>query len=139
VFDIENSPGFLLAKCHKKAFQRFKEKLEPYNLTPPQMAALSFLWKKDGISQVQLGDLMGADRTTVSGIIDRLEKRGLVVRKGSPSDRRSFTLYITEKGKSLQEELSVLAREHNNYLKKCLPEGEGEELVRLLKKLKETL
>jgi len=139
VFDIENSPGFLLAKCHKIAFQRFKEKLEPYKLTPPQVAALFFLWKKEGISQAQLGDLMQADRTTVSGIIDRLEKRGLVERKGSPSDRRSFTLHITEKGKSLQEELSALARDHNDYLKNSLGKEEGEELIRLLKKLKNAL
>jgi hypothetical protein len=57
-FDIEKSLGFLLAKCHQKAFQIFREKLVPHNLTPPQFAVLAFLWKKGGQSQIQLGTVI---------------------------------------------------------------------------------
>jgi len=135
MFDIENSPGFLLAKCHKKAFQRFKKKLEPFNLTPPQFGALTFLWQKDGINQIELGQLMGTDRTTISGIIERLEMKGYVQRKPSSSDKRSLYIFNTEKGNKLKYKLFDVAREHNSFLLNSLGKEEKSELIRILKKL----
>ncbi len=136
MFDIENSPGFLLAKCHKKAFQRFKKKLEPFNLTPPQFAALSFLWQNEGINQMELGQLMGTDRTTISGIIERLEAKGYVQRKPSSSDKRSLYIFNTQKGNQIKQKLFDVAREHNSFLLNSLEKEERNELIRLLKKLK---
>ncbi|GAB4274101.1 MAG: MarR family transcriptional regulator [Thermincola ferriacetica] len=133
LFDIENSLGFLLAKSHKKAFNEFKTRLEPYNLTPPQFAAMAFLWKKDGINQIQLGELMDADRTTIGGIVDRLERMGLIERAINPVDRRASILFVTDKGRSMQEKLEFIAAEFNNWLGRKFSE---EELVDLKAKLK---
>jgi len=70
-FDIEDSLGHLVAKVHQRFSSRFKEKLTGYNITPPQFGTLAFLWKYGEMSQVQLGEKMLKDRTTISGIIDR--------------------------------------------------------------------
>lgn len=136
MFDIENSVAFLLAKCHQKAFNIFKEKLDPFNLTPPQFATLAFLWKKDAVSQVQLGSLMGVDRTTISGIVDRLERLELVERHSDTDDRRSWVLVLTEKGKGLQAELIPIAKEFNISLTRPLAEEDATELVTMLRKIR---
>lgn len=135
MFEIENSLGFLLAKCHQKAFSIFRAKLEQYNITPPQFAALSFLWRNSGINQIQLGELMDADKTTISGILDRLEKLQLIERRANASDRRSSILFVTEKGKSLQKELTSIAMSESP-ITKSLTKEEIHFLISILKKIR---
>jgi len=137
VFNIEESIGFLLSKCHRKAFQTLKQRLEPYGITPPQFAVMSFLWQRDGvINQNQLGELLGTDNATLSGIIDRLEKAGYVKRKKNMKDRRSFNLVLTEAGENIYQQLEPIVREHNKTLAKPLEEEEKATLIRLLKKMR---
>lgn len=137
MFTIESSLSFLLAKCHQKAFNSFKQKLEPFNLTPPQFATLAFLWKKDGINQIQLGELMSVDRTTISGIVDRLERIGLVERGDDPNDRRSWVLFLTDKGKALQSELAPIAEGFNAALAAGLSHEELAQIIQILKKIRQ--
>lgn len=135
-FDIEDSLGFLLAKCHQKAFLIFREKLSPHNLTPPQFGVLTFLWKKDGLSQIQLATAMEMDRNTTSGVIDRLESQGLVNRRHHTEDRRVFLIYLTEVGRELESTLSSLSLEANAEVASSLTENEKDTLVVLLNKLR---
>lgn len=135
-FDIEESLGFLIAKCHQKAFHIFREKLSAHNLTPPQFAVLAFLWKKDGQSQIQLGTAMEMDRTTTSGVIDRMENQGLVNRRHHPQDRRVFMIYLTEAGRELEHTISRLSLEANAEVASNLSEKEKETLLVLLKKIR---
>lgn len=137
MFNIEDSIGFLMSKCHRKAFQMLKQRLEPYGITPPQFAVMSFLWQREGlINQNQLGELMGTDNATLSGIIDRLEKADYVKREKNHQDRRSFNLVLTEAGKKIRQEIEPIVREHNKNLVKPLEEEEKATLIRLLKKMR---
>lgn len=113
-----------------------RQKLEPYKITPPQFAVLSFLWEREGINQIQLGELMDVDNATISGILDRLEKVGYVRREKNIEDRRSFSLAITEEGKKIRHELKLLSMEHYKNLTKNLTEEEFATLIKLLSKLR---
>ncbi|SMC35313.1 MarR family winged helix-turn-helix transcriptional regulator [Sporomusa malonica] len=135
-YDIEESLGFLLSKCHQRAFQIFREKLSSHNLTPPQFSMLAFLWKKDEQSQIQLGTAMEMDRTTISGIIDRLENQGLVNRAPHPEDRRVFMISLTEAGRRLEHSVSCLSLKANTEIASNLSAQEKESLVILLKKMR---
>ena len=134
-FNIEESLGFLLSKAQQLSYQNFREKLTGYNLTPPQFGTLGFLWQQDGLTQVQLGTRMQMDRTTMSGIIDRLEKEGLVIRKNNPQDRRAHLLFLTKKGTELENTLSILAHQTNLELSSPLSESERVLLISLLKRI----
>jgi len=57
-------------------------------LTGPQRSVMQVLVKSEGLSLKELTDQVGLAHSTVSGIVDRLEKRGLVVRQPNPNDRR---------------------------------------------------
>lgn len=109
MYCIEKSIGFLLSKAHQRGFAMFKESLDPYGITPQQFALLAFLWKKDHLTQRELTEATLIDRTTMCGLIDRLEKDGLVERQPCPGDRRAYHISLTEKGRSLEGELMPLA------------------------------
>lgn len=136
MIDIEKSVGFLLAKAYQRACALFKEEFESYDLTPQQFGLLAFLWIEDGLSQTELSTRSQIDRTTMGGIIDRLEKEGLVERANNPDDRRAFQVFLTDKGKFLEDELCSVA---NRVLVKVNNPLTGEEqatLVRLLEKIR---
>jgi len=134
--DIGKSVGFLLAKAYQRASLLFKEEFEGYDLTPQQFGLLGFLWQEDGLTQSELSAKSQIDRTTMGGLIDRLEKEGLVVRRSHPEDRRAYRISLTEQGKALQQELTPLAAATQAKLTAKLDPQEVETLKSLLEKLR---
>ena len=133
---IANSVGFLLAKAYQRACAIYKEQFDKYELTPQQFGLLRFLWEEDGITQVELSNRSQIDRTTIGGLIDRLEQSGLLQRLPHPDDRRAYRISLTARGKSLEAELTPLAEElHRKILAPLSPE-EIETLTAILQKLR---
>lgn len=137
MYDIENSIGFLLAKAYQRGFGLFKEELDRYDLTPPQFSLLSFLWIEDGLSQTSLSQKTQVDRTTIGGLIDRLEKLGLVQRLPTPEDRRAHRICLTEKGRGLEQELCAIAGQVTEKFLAPLGVEERDTLRETLKKLRQ--
>lgn len=134
--DVGKSVGFLLAKAYQRACVIFKEQFEGYDLTPQQFGLLGFLWQQDGITQAELSAKSQIDRTTMGGLIDRLEKEGLVVRRSHPEDRRAYRICLTDRGKALQPELTPLAvKAQETFIAKLDPQ-EVETLKSLLEKIR---
>jgi MarR family transcriptional regulator, lower aerobic nicotinate degradation pathway regulator len=134
--DVGKSVGFLLAKAYQRACLLFKEEFEGYDLTPQQFGLLGFLWQQDGLTQAELSARSAIDRTTMGGLIDRLEKEGLVARRAHPEDRRAYRICLTEKGKAMEPELAPLAdRAQRKFISK-LDEQEVETLKSLLEKIR---
>lgn len=136
MIEIEKSVGFLLAKAYQRACAMFKEEFDRYDLTPQQFGLLAFLWNEDGLSQAELSSRSQIDRTTIGGIIDRLEKEGLVERRHHPEDRRAYQVYLTPKGKSREEELSTLSVQVIRRVTSPLTEEEHLTLIGLLEKIR---
>lgn len=108
------------------------------DLTPPQFQTLRLLWEHDGQPFKDLADANGCTRPTMTGIVDTLEKNGLVTRQPNPDDRRSLLVTLTEKGKSLEGSTPDLDR---IYAKCCvgLSAVEFQQLGLLLEKLDQSL
>lgn len=136
MFDIENSLGFLLAKSYQRGYALFKAPLEKYHLTPKQFSLLAFLWKQDGLSQVELSEKCQIDRTTIGGLIDRLQTQGFVRREPHPDDRRAFKISLTDKGRNHEAELLSIAREVSDAFTDGISPEETDTLRKLLKKLR---
>ena len=134
--DIEEGLGFLLAKVYQRTFAVFKEELAPYDLTPPQFGILRFLCQQDGMSQVELSERSQVDRTTIGGLIDRLEKHGFVERHPHPNDRRAYRIMLTAKASKLIPELIACSERSLKKLTGGLSEGEIAQLTKTLKKLR---
>jgi DNA-binding MarR family transcriptional regulator len=104
MLEIFDSMCLLLAKAEQKHFYFTKKKLEASGLeiSPGQMAVLYTLYKGDGISLTDLGKKIYLDNSTLTGLIDRLERNDLVTRASSPDDRRTYHIYLTAKAAGLQ-------------------------------------
>ncbi|MBP2665675.1 MAG: ohrR 1 [Firmicutes bacterium] len=97
MLDIFDSVCILLAKAEQKHFQFTKRMLDEKGLgiTPGQLIVLYTLYKKDGVSITDLGKRSFLDNSTLTGLIDRLERLQLLSRVDVPGDRRAFSIYLT--------------------------------------------
>lgn len=134
---VANSVGFLLAKAYQRACAIYKEQFGRYDLTPQQFGLLRFLWEEDGMTQVELSNRSQIDRTTIGGLIDRLEQSGLLRRLPHPDDRRAYRIVLTAEGKSLEAELTPLVEELHRKILAPLTAEEVTTLTTLLHKLKQ--
>ena len=113
-----------------------REEIDRYDLTPPQFALLAFLWQQDGLTQAELSEKGQIDRSTIGGLIDRLEKNGLLERRPHPKDRRAYQIHLTSYGRELETPLSECAGRVLAIFTEGLNEQEVDELRRMLEILR---
>ena len=123
---------FILGKALQQVKQLSKEKLSSYGITSVQFGVLYFLWKKDGQLGSELGERLQMDSATVTGIIDRLEQGGFIERRLDSSDRRNRFVFLTEKGRLLEEPLSHKMDELDSELLSQYDEEKVQEFKQML-------
>ena len=101
---LADTPGHLLRRCQQRAVEIFMDETGAARVTPRQFAILLTLTNRPGITQTELVDETGIDRSTVGDMIDRLVRRGLVRRRRSGRDQRANTLVVLPAGLTLLRE-----------------------------------
>ena len=91
-------PGHAARRMHQIAVALFAQEVGDAGLTPVQYSSLHTVCNQPGIDQKTLATTIGYDTSTIGGVIDRLEARGLVQRNVSPTDRRVRLVTPTERG-----------------------------------------
>jgi DNA-binding MarR family transcriptional regulator len=104
-------------------------------LKPPHAGILRVIEQADGLSQQALGERLGLFPSRLVGMLDELEERGVLERRDSPTDRRSYALYLTEAGRKVLEEIRRVGREHQDALCAALDERERTQLAGLLARI----
>jgi DNA-binding MarR family transcriptional regulator len=104
---LHRKPGYLIRRLQQMAVSIFLEETAKFEITPVQYAALAGVAAYPGIDQLRLANAIGFDRTTISGVIDRMEAKALLERRASTKDRRAKELHITSKGQRLLAEIEV--------------------------------
>lgn len=112
-FQIEKSIGFLVNRLAFLLRQQMTAKLKKarLDLTPDECVLLNKLWHKDGQMQNELAESTIRDQTTVTRIIDKMEKKNLVKREHSKEDRRKVLAWLTPDGNNLQNKVVPLILE----------------------------
>ena len=107
MLEIFDSVCILLAKAEQKHFQFTKKMLDERRLgiTPGQMIVLYTLYKKDGASITDLSKRCYLDNSTLTGLMDRLERLQLVSRVDVPGDRRAFSIFLTQQALAMREQV----------------------------------
>ena len=98
---IYTKPGYLIRRLQQLAVSVFLEETEGFDTTPIQYGALAAIRAHPGIDQLGLGQAIGLDRTTIAGVVERLESRRLITRREGIADRRTKQLQITPAGQIL--------------------------------------
>ncbi len=134
--DNLDMPGHLARRFQQIAVSLFYTEAEArgFDLTPVQYAALVAVRAKPGIDQISLAGMIAQDRTTITGVIDRLTRKNLVQRQVSDTDRRARTLRITPEGLRMLEDIEPVVEATQAALLSGLTAGEGEQLIALLTK-----
>lgn len=88
--------------------RRLQRRLEPFDLTPAHFLVLRCLWKQDGLAISDIGEKVQQVGGTMTGVIDRMEKRGLIERRRDKEDRRVWRAWMTPKGKELGDRLPAV-------------------------------
>ena len=99
---VANRPGALLAIAARTGQELARHRLAPLGLTV-QLCGVLIRLAEGPLSQHELGQQLGIDRTTVVELIDELERKGYVERRRNPSDRRSYLLTLTARGRTFQK------------------------------------
>lgn len=139
--NVDDRPGHLARRFQQIAVSLFQEEAEAVgcDLTPVQFAALDAIARHPDIDQVTLSGLIALDRTTATGVIDRLERKGLVARTVSSVDRRARTLEITEEGRETLATITPAVEATQQALLSGLDPVEATHLLALLSKAIEAL
>lgn len=127
IFPIIN--GKVSMAINRKMYRNFRK--EGLEITPEQWSVLAFLWRQDGISQQALCDSTFKDKPSMTRLVDNLAKLGMVERRTAPNDRRSNLVFLTEKGKSIEEKANEAVNDTLKYAFAGIDE-EGLNLVRQL-------
>ncbi|WP_282942156.1 MarR family transcriptional regulator [Paenibacillus sp. RC67] len=132
----EESPGYIISIAAKTITNRLQQnfKIGNYDVTPEQWIILDELWRKDGCSQLELATATYHDQPSTSRLINNLVKRGLVFRSQDPNDKRSNQIFLTDKGRGLQETLVSLVLK---TVAESIDGIDGKELETCLKVLKQ--
>ena len=132
----DDKPGHLARRFQQIAAAVFHAEVNSagYDLTPVQYAALTAVQSNPGIDQATLAGLIAYDRTTITGVVDRLVQKGLAVREVSSRDRRAHALRITDAGKRTLVGIEPAVQAAQQAMLRGLTAGEAQELMRLLRK-----
>ncbi len=104
----EESIGRQIYICGQAMRNYADQKLKNHDLTIEQLHILKQLSLVSGQTQSQLCGGVGKSPANITRMLDRLEKKGSVIRKNNPDDRRSILVSLTEEGESLLAEVKVL-------------------------------
>jgi len=125
---------YLVFTAQQKLRTHLKRALdeERMGVTPAQVAILFVLADNDGATMTELSQVLSADNSTVTGLIDRLEKSGYVTRTLSDTDRRTFKVFITPEGKKEARKALRPVKKVNEYIKEGFSKDEIETFKKVL-------
>lgn len=134
---IHAMPGHLIRRMQQISNLVFNRRAKSagIDLTSVQFAALDAICSNPGIDQASVAALIAYDRPTIGGVIERLEAKGLIVRKVSPTDRRARVISLSPKGEALYGDLLPVVCELQNDILKGLTEDEKETFMKLARKV----
>ena len=116
--------NYLLTTAQHSVFQYLNGKLSEYDVTHSQYGVMICLWQREFATPKQISEILCLETSTISGVLDRMQKKGLIDRVINRDDRREVRVVPTEKGKALQEPISKIIDEVNEEVLKCFTEEE---------------
>ena len=125
----------VLSRAHREITDRVMEDIKSHGLNPTEFAVLELLYHKGDQAIQQIGKKVLLASGSITYVVDKLEAKGLLMRKPCPKDRRVTFAVITEKGKEL---IAGIFPAHKKAISKIfggLDDSEKESMITMLKKL----
>ena len=136
---FEENIGLLIHDVARLLRVLYDRQMASIGLTRSQWWLLTYLFFKDGINQSELGILMDMEKAPLSRLLDRMEKKGWVIRKNESKDRRTKNIYLSESIKPLISSMRDKAAEYRNESLSILTDKDLNKLKDILQILKQDL
>jgi DNA-binding MarR family transcriptional regulator len=127
--------NFILTRAQNSVFTHFKNRLARFDVTPVQYAVLKCLWDNGDQSPTQISQSLYLDTSTITGILERMERKELIKRMHSKTDRRAITIRIKPLGKKLQPQIEQAIMGANHEVLAALSEEEFVKLKQLIARI----
>lgn len=127
-------PGFLIRRLNQIHYAIFLEECAGFDLTPVQYGLLTALSEHPGSDQASLAREVGLDRTNAADILRRLERRGLVIRRSSDTDKRVKLSYLTEEGERVRRDMfGAMRNAQVKLLEPLSPQAQNDFLLMMMR------
>lgn len=135
LYDMDNALGYAIGHVYTRMRMGLRRVFlaAGHDVTPEQWAVLYRLFETQGLTQCGLGERTVKDKTTITRILDRLEKKGWVSRQRDRQDRRTQRIFLTDQGETLVKALVPLVRGFVGRIFADIGEADGETLRRILR------
>lgn len=134
-YDLESSLSHLLRRAQQFAYDQFAQKMGDSTITPRQFIVLFAVNEEEGLSQTDLVNRTGIDRSTLADMISRMIKNGLLARKRTAEDARANAVRLTAAGRRALSGTMPRALAAEKALLELLPRAAQTELLRGLSNL----
>ena len=127
--------GFLLNRLGGISAREWSTRIAREGLEPREVMLFRFVALSEGLSQREVGIVIGLPDSRIVGLVDRLEERGWIERRTSDRDRRTHALHVTPAGREVLDRVETLSFEHEEALTRGLDPADRETLLGLLKRM----
>ena len=134
---LDQSAGYLINMTALLLKREFSSAIKNHSIdvTPEQWAILNRLNENSDLTQKEVAKLTFKDNANITRMVDKLEKKGLVIRQSDANDRRSWKLSITKKGIEIRDLVEPLAVDILNKISKGISEKEMDSYNNISKKI----
>jgi DNA-binding MarR family transcriptional regulator len=136
---LDRSPIHLLHRVGQCASDIFQNELGAEDLTPRQYAVLVAVSQNEGLSQTQLVEKTGVDRSTLADIVRRMLKKGLLQRRRTKGDARAYAVKLTDEGRRVLKLADPLAKRVDEKILSVLPTQQRERFLQDLNAIVDAL
>jgi DNA-binding MarR family transcriptional regulator len=132
---LQESIGYALRRAQGAVYANLNDALARISLRPIEFTLLLMVAENPGASQTGVCEALGIQKANCVPTMSELERRGLIIRRKSESDARSYQLHITNKGKRILLRAGEVQSSHEQRLIERLGVEGRDHLLRLLGKL----
>jgi DNA-binding MarR family transcriptional regulator len=127
--------GYLCRRVMQASLRDLQETVPDLDVTIGQMGTLVLIACNPGITPTEICRAQGHEKPTITASLDALVRKKLVIRKPSKTDRRSFSVYLTPRGKAFYEEITPHVKQSDRRLTRVLSDAERGKLIEYLMRI----
>lgn len=127
--------NFLLRTAQHKVFQEMSLRMDKFEMTPLQYAIMDCLWTKGAKQPKEIAQELHMEHSTLSGLLEKMEKKDLIERKMIKEDRRKIEVVLTERGNQLKNPVLQEVEKANKEILLLIPPNKQTILKQSLWKL----
>jgi DNA-binding MarR family transcriptional regulator len=133
--ELNDHVGYFARRFQVWIFQDLIKMLASAEIRISHYSVLVIVNANPGLAQSEIADAVGIEPARLVRVLDELERRGLIQRMRSTSDRRSHALFLTAEGQKSFERFKRLARQHEAHIIARIGPAKYKSLIRLLKEI----